>query len=91
VQNGQQGQFVFVIKSDMTVETRAVTINRTSSGESIIDTGLKPGERVVTDGQLRLVPGSRVEIKHSIASSAMPGSGDQPSASNAIPLQEGHA
>jgi multidrug efflux system membrane fusion protein len=67
VQNGQQGQFVFVIKPDMTVEMRPVAVNRSSGGQSIIDAGLKPGERVVTDGQLRLVPGSRVEIKQSIA------------------------
>ncbi|HVO64467.1 MAG TPA: efflux RND transporter periplasmic adaptor subunit [Terriglobales bacterium] len=67
VQAGQQGQFVFVIKPDMTVEMRPVAVNRSSSGQSIIDAGVKPGERVVTDGQLRLVPGSRVEIKQSIA------------------------
>ncbi|MBV9483768.1 MAG: efflux RND transporter periplasmic adaptor subunit [Acidobacteria bacterium] len=72
VQNGQQGQFVFVIKPDLTVEMRSVAINRTGSGESIVESGLRPGERVVTDGQLRLVPGSRVEIKQSIAPSTTP-------------------
>jgi membrane fusion protein, multidrug efflux system len=80
VQNGQQGQFVFVIKPDMTVETRSVTVNRTSSGQSIVDMGLKPGDRVVTDGQLRLVPGSRIEIKESVAPSAPAPAGGQPSA-----------
>lgn len=80
VQNGQQGQFVFVIKSDNSVEMRPVTVNRSSSGQSIIDIGLKPGERVVTDGQLRLVPGSRVEIKQSIAPVRPPTGDEQPSA-----------
>jgi multidrug efflux system membrane fusion protein len=59
---------------------RPVTVNRSSSGQSIIDAGLKPGERVVTDGQLRLVPGSRVEIKQSIAPVMPPADKDQPSA-----------
>ena len=72
VQNGQQGQFVFVIKPDKTVEMRPVTVNRTSTGQSIIDAGVRPGEQVVTDGQLRLVPGSRIEIKQSIAPATAP-------------------
>lgn len=72
VQNGQQGQFVFVIKPDKTVEMRPVTVNRTSTGQTIIDAGVRPGEQVVTDGQLRLVPGSRIEIKQSIAPATGP-------------------
>jgi multidrug efflux system membrane fusion protein len=80
VQNGQQGQFVFVIKDDKTVEMRPVTVNRSSSGQAIIDVGLKPGERVVTDGQLRLVPGARVEIKQSIAPATPPEPATQTSA-----------
>jgi multidrug efflux system membrane fusion protein len=63
IQNGQQGQFVFVVKPDMTVETRPVIVSRSSDGQSVVDKGLAPGERVVTDGQLRLVPGSKVELK----------------------------
>jgi membrane fusion protein, multidrug efflux system len=64
LQNGQQGQFVFVIKSDMTVETRPVTIDRSTDGQAVIAKGLAAGEQVVTDGQLRLVPGiSKVELK----------------------------
>jgi multidrug efflux system membrane fusion protein len=64
VQNGQQGQFVFVIKPDLTVESRSVTVGRSVDNQSIIEAGLQPGERVVTDGQLRLVPGAKVEIKN---------------------------
>jgi membrane fusion protein, multidrug efflux system len=63
VQNGQQGQFVFVIKPDLTVESRPVTVGRSVDSQSIILAGLQAGERVVTDGQLRLVPGAKVEIK----------------------------
>src|SRR4051812_21434189 len=63
VQSGQQGMFVYVIKPDKTVELRPVTVARTHGDDSIIATGIKPGESIVTDGQLRLVPGSRVSIK----------------------------
>jgi multidrug efflux system membrane fusion protein len=63
VQSGQQGNYIYVIKTDKTVELRPVTIERTRGEESIIQTGIKPGETVVTDGQLRLVPGSRVTVK----------------------------
>jgi multidrug efflux system membrane fusion protein len=64
VQTGQKGQFIFVIKSDLTVESRPVTVSRTFNNESIIEKGLQAGENVVTDGQLRLVPGAKVEIKN---------------------------
>jgi multidrug efflux system membrane fusion protein len=63
VQSGQQGTFVYVIKADKTVELRPVTIARTHGDESIVGSGVKAGETIVTDGQLRLVPGSRVSIK----------------------------
>ena len=60
VQTGQQGTYVFVVKPDQTVELRD---GRSSSGraatQSVIKSGLKPGETVVTDGQLRLVPAPR--------------------------------
>jgi len=67
IQSGQQGQYVFVINPDLTVVARPVAVNRTSNGQAVIDKGLSAGERVVTDGQLRLVPGSRVEIKPALA------------------------
>lgn len=63
VQSGQQGSYVFVIKPDQTVEMRPVTIARTAGDDTIIEQGLKPGETVVTDGQLRLVPGAKVKLK----------------------------
>jgi membrane fusion protein, multidrug efflux system len=64
LQNGQQGQFVFVVKPDMTVEARPVTVDRSNDGQAVIAKGLAAGEQVVTDGQLRLVPGvTKVELK----------------------------
>jgi membrane fusion protein, multidrug efflux system len=69
VQTGQQGQYVFVIKQDQTVELRPVKVERMNEVEAVIDKGLSAGETVVTDGQLRLVPGAKVEIKRTIAES----------------------
>jgi multidrug efflux system membrane fusion protein len=60
VQTGQQGQYVFVIADDDTVEMREVTVDRLDEREAVIATGLAGGETVVTDGQLRLVPGGKV-------------------------------
>jgi multidrug efflux system membrane fusion protein len=63
IQAGQQGDFAFVVKPDQTVDLRAVTIDRTAGAESIVKEGLEPGDTVITDGQLRLVAGSRVKVK----------------------------
>jgi len=63
IQSSQEGDIVFVIKPDLTVEVRRVEVDRSFDGDVIIKQGLKPGERVVTDGQLRLVTGAKVEIK----------------------------
>lgn len=63
VQAGQQGQFVFVVKPDSTVETRPVKVAWIDGNDVVVESGVRPGEVVVTDGQLRLVPGARVSIK----------------------------
>ena len=63
VQTGQQGTYVFIVKDDRTVELRPVVVARTNGADSIVEKGLKEGETVVTDGQLRLVPGSRISDK----------------------------
>jgi len=63
VQTGQSGDFVFVIKADQTAESRPVKVARTLGTESVIAKGIEPGETVVTDGQLRLIPGIKVQIK----------------------------
>jgi membrane fusion protein, multidrug efflux system len=63
VQAGQDRQFVFVVKPNMTTEIRSVTIGTRLDQEVVIESGLKPGEQVVTEGQLRLIEGSRVRIQ----------------------------
>lgn len=66
VQTGQRGQFVYVVREDRSVEMRPVKIVETIDQESIIETGLGPGETVVTDGQLRLTPKSHVDVKNAL-------------------------
>ena len=73
VQAGQQGPFVFVVKPDQTVEMRNVVVTRTAAAETVITSGIEPGETVVTDGQLRLVPGSRISVKGQGADSTRAG------------------
>ncbi len=62
VQSGQQGQYVFVVKPDSTVEYRLVSPGRTVKDRIIIKEGIAPGETVVTDGQFRLANGSKVRV-----------------------------
>lgn len=64
LQTGQQGQYVFVIKEDRTAELREVTTSFRVGDDVCVEKGLNPGEVVVVDGQLRLTPGSKVEIKN---------------------------
>jgi multidrug efflux system membrane fusion protein len=63
VQTGQTGKYLFVVKPDFTAELRPVAVGETVEGVTVIDKGIAPGETVVTDGQLLLAPGSKVEIK----------------------------
>ena len=63
VQTGQDGPYVYVVKADMTVEPRPVKTGPSSEGLVAIAKGLAAGEQVVTDGQLRLFPGAKVELK----------------------------
>ncbi len=62
VQTGQTGSFVYVVKPDKTVESRTVTTGARVEQDMVVD-GLELGETVVTEGQLRLAPGSKVSIK----------------------------
>jgi len=64
VQTGQNGQFAFVVKADQTVEQRAVKTSLTYQGKTAVTSGLSAGEIVVTDGQLRLAPGTAVSYKN---------------------------
>jgi membrane fusion protein, multidrug efflux system len=60
VQASQDGQFIYVVKADRTVEMRPVTVDRQQGDQIVIAKGVSNGETVVTDGQLRLVPGARI-------------------------------
>lgn len=64
VQLGQSGPQIFVVKQDRSVELRPVRVLRTAGDNSLIEAGVAVGETVVTDGQLRLVPGARIEVKN---------------------------
>jgi multidrug efflux system membrane fusion protein len=63
VQTGQNGDFVFVVKPDLTVDLRPVTTSISYEGLTVITSGVRPRETVVTDGQLRLTPGARISAK----------------------------
>jgi multidrug efflux system membrane fusion protein len=62
IQTGQQGTYAYVVKADQTVESRPVTVARNMTDGAVIAKGLAPGETVVTDGQLRLSPGAKIEV-----------------------------
>jgi membrane fusion protein, multidrug efflux system len=63
IQTGQQGSFVFVVKPDQTVESRPVAVERTLGNETVVRAGVEPGEQVVTQGQIRLVSGAKVQVR----------------------------
>jgi multidrug efflux system membrane fusion protein len=65
VQTGQNGSFIYVVKQDRTVESRPITVGARVDQDMVIQTGLEPGETVVTEGQLRLAPGSRIVVRDS--------------------------
>jgi membrane fusion protein, multidrug efflux system len=64
VQQGPNGSYVYVVGPDRTVHMRPVTVAEISEGQALIDSGLKPNETVVLEGQYRLEPGSLVEELH---------------------------
>ncbi len=61
VQAGQKGQYVYVVKDDNTAEYRTVSVGR-AVGDELAVGGLVPGERVITDGQSKIVPGTKVQV-----------------------------
>src|SRR5579872_4598481 len=63
VQTGQAGSFVYVVKPDHTVDSRSITTGARVDQDMVIESGLEPGETVVTEGQLRLAPGSRIAVR----------------------------
>jgi multidrug efflux system membrane fusion protein len=74
VQQGADGNFLFVVKDDETVEVRKVQAAASAGGVTAIEKGLQAGERVVTDGQLRLTPGARIKAKASDKPESAPNS-----------------
>ena len=70
VQAGPDGQYVYVVKDNHTVEMRPVTVARTAGKQTVLKDGVTPGETIVIDGQLRLVPGSRISVKAGAGSKA---------------------
>jgi multidrug efflux system membrane fusion protein len=63
VQSGQDGTFVYLVKPDRTVTARNVTVGPRVDQDLVIEKGLDEGDTVVTEGQLRLAPGSRVQVR----------------------------
>ncbi len=63
VQIGQDKSFVYVVKAEGTAEMRTVKTGTAMDTMTVIEEGLKPGEQVVTDGQLRIVPGAKVQVR----------------------------
>jgi multidrug efflux system membrane fusion protein len=70
VQTSQKGQYVFVVRPDMHVEERPITVARTVGADTVIEQGLAPGETVVTDGQLRLVNGAKISVAPAVGQGA---------------------
>jgi multidrug efflux system membrane fusion protein len=68
VQRGPQGTYVFVVKSDNTVDVRPVTIGFTQDNVSVIASGIASSDVVVTDGQDKLQPGSKIETRSTVPS-----------------------
>ena len=62
VQTGPKGRFVYVVRSDSTVDLRTVTVTQTENNRSLIGAGVSAGERVVTAGWYRLTPGAKVSV-----------------------------
>ena len=68
VQNGPNGQYVFIVKADHSVDLRDVKIARSEGDFAVVASGLTPGETVVTVGQLRLAPGTKIAVADAKAS-----------------------
>jgi multidrug efflux system membrane fusion protein len=64
IQTGQEGRYVFIVGPDLTAQVRLVTVGQTKGTETVVATGLAAGERVVTQGQIRLAAGITVQIKN---------------------------
>ncbi len=70
VTEGPNGRFVYIVKSDNTVEMRPVVSTYAYAGESVIESGLQVGETIVTDGQTRLIAGAKIQITKNLSEAA---------------------
>lgn len=75
LQASQQGQFVYVVKADKTVEARPVRVAWTDGATTVLESGVTANDQVVTDGQLRLTPGAAISIKPAVIPRGAPASG----------------
>lgn len=66
VMTGQNGQYVFVVTKDKSVEMRPVSVDRAHGDETVVRSGINPGETVVIEGQLQLTPGMKVQVKEPV-------------------------
>jgi membrane fusion protein, multidrug efflux system len=75
IQTGQNGQFVFVVTKENSAEIRPISTGPVAQGVTVVTKGLQAGEQVVIDGQMRVIPGGKVETKQpeKQASPAKPG------------------
>jgi membrane fusion protein, multidrug efflux system len=64
VQQGAKGPYAYVVNPDNTVAIRPIKVAQISDGQALVDSGLQPNEQVVTDGQYKLQPGTRVTMLH---------------------------
>ena len=84
VQTGQQGEYVYVIKSDGTAEPRAVTTAGTYKDVTLIGKGLNAGETVVVEGQLKVVPNGKVAVQSTLPSSVTKNAEEPPPAGSGL-------
>jgi multidrug efflux system membrane fusion protein len=64
VAQGQEGQYIYVVTSDSKAEMRTITAGQSLNGQTVVVKGVKAGEKVVTDGQMRLTPGAKVALRN---------------------------
>jgi membrane fusion protein, multidrug efflux system len=78
IQTGPKGSFAYVVKEDSTVDMRPVTVLQTENNTSLVGSGLRAGDRVVTAGQFKLQQGSKVQVAENLANAVSSGGSDTP-------------
>jgi multidrug efflux system membrane fusion protein len=78
VQNRQEGPYVWIARSDMTAELRPVKVSRTQGDLAVIASGVQTGEKVITEGQLRVTPGAKLTVLTGQTRVEVPGAKETP-------------